>query len=128
MERRTNIASSSITLNTGNLKTLIETTLDENKAENIVTIDLAGKSSFADYMVVASGLSHRHVGALADRITRTLKDRGVEYLHVEGMELCDWVLIDAGDIVVHIFRPEIRGFYNLEKMWAVPMPSESLAV
>ena len=91
--------------------------LDDIKAEDIVTIDLTGKSSIADTMVVTSGRSHRHVAAIADRVVEGLERAGIKKLHVEGMPHCDWVLIDAGDIIVHIFRPEVRTFYNLEKMW-----------
>ena len=96
--------------------------LEDAKAEDLVTIDLEGKSSLADYMVIASGRSDRHVGAIADRVTRMLKDEGHGRAAVEGLETCDWVLIDAGDVIVHIFRPEVRGFYNLEKMWSVESP------
>ncbi len=88
------------------------------KAEDIVSINLTGKTSIADMMVVASGRSNRHVGAIADDVLEKLRDAGVKNLHVEGMPHCDWVLIDAGDVIVHIFRPEVRSFYNLEKMWA----------
>ena len=94
--------------------------LDDAKAEDTVTIDLDGKSSLADYMVVTSGRSDRHVGAVADRVLRMLKDSGHGRAAVEGMETCDWVLIDAGDVVVHVFRPEVRDFYQLEKMWMTP--------
>ncbi len=73
-------------------------------------------------MVIASGTSARHVGALADHVMRMLKELGMEHISVEGQELCDWVLVDAGDVVVHIFRPEARGYYNLEKMWSVSLP------
>ena len=83
-----------------------------------MTIDLRGKSSIADTMVVASGRSNRHVGAVADRLLEQLGKAGVPGLRVEGMPHCDWVLIDAGDVIVHVFRPEVRAFYNLEKMWA----------
>lgn len=96
--------------------------LEDAKAEDIVTIDLEGKSSLADYMVVASGRSDRHVGSVADRIARMLKDKGQGRPATEGTDTCDWVLIDAGDIIVHIFRPEVRDFYNLEKMWSVELP------
>ena len=88
------------------------------KAEDIVTIDLTGKSSIADAMVVASGRSQRHVGAVADRVIRDLGEAGLAGIKVEGMRQSDWVLIDAGDVIVHVFRPEVRAFYNLEKMWA----------
>ena len=92
--------------------------LDEAKAEEVVTIDLAGKTSIGDYMVVATGGSDRHVGAIANQIARKLKEKGRSRVRVEGMEACDWVLIDAGDVIVHVFRPEVRAFYDLEKMWA----------
>lgn len=104
----------------------IEHLLDEDKAEDIVVIDLAGKSSFADRMVIASGRSARHVGAMADRLTERLKAMGLR-VTVEGQPQCDWVLLDAGDVVVHLFRPEVRAFYNLEKMWAAPAPAAVLA-
>jgi ribosome-associated protein len=92
--------------------------LDDEKAEDIVTIDLNGKSDVADSLVIASGRSQRHVGALADKIGRELKDLGVREVRTEGLPACDWVLIDAGDVIVHLFRPEVRGFYNLERIWA----------
>ncbi len=101
------------------LKDLILTSLDDDKAEDLVTIDLTGKSSVADYMVIASGRSHRHVGAIADRLARNLKDAGLGTVQVEGLPHCDWVLIDVGDVIVHLFRPEVREFYNLEKIWGV---------
>ena len=97
---------------------LILDRLDDIKAEDTVTIDLTGKTSIADTMVVSSGRSNRHVGSAADRVIEGLKKAGVTGIRVEGMPHCDWVLIDAGDVVVHIFRPEVREFYNLEKMWA----------
>ena len=92
--------------------------LDDIKAEDTVTIDLTGKTSIADTMVVTSGRSNRHVSAVADRVIAGLKAAGIAGVHVEGMPHCDWVLIDAGDVIVHVFRPEVRAFYNLEKMWA----------
>jgi ribosome-associated protein len=98
--------------------------LDEAKAEKLVTIDLKGKSSIGDFMVVASGRSDRHVGAIAEQLQKKLKEAGRK-ARVEGLEACDWVLIDAGDIIVHVFRPEVREFYNLEKMWLADRPSES---
>ncbi|PSJ59253.1 ribosome silencing factor [Pseudaminobacter soli (ex Li et al. 2025)] len=94
--------------------------LEDSKAENIVPIDLYGKSSLADHMVVASGRSHRHVAAVADHLLKALKDAGLGNARVEGLESADWVLIDSGDIIVHVFRPEVRDFYNLEKMWLAP--------
>ncbi len=93
--------------------------LDDDKAQDIVLIDLKGKSPMADTMIVASGRSHRHVGAIADHLLRTLKDHGLGRAKVEGLPHCDWVLIDAGDVIVHLFRPEVRMFYNIEKIWAV---------
>jgi len=97
---------------------LILARLDDIKAEETVTIDLTGKTSIADIMVVTSGRSHRHVNAVADRVIDGLKAAGISNVHVEGMPHCDWVLIDAGDVIVHVFRPEVRAFYSLEKMWA----------
>ncbi|PWJ84994.1 ribosome-associated protein [Pseudaminobacter salicylatoxidans] len=94
--------------------------LEDSKAENIVPINLTGKSSLADHMVVASGRSHRHVAAVADNLLKALKDAGLGSARVEGLESADWVLIDSGDIIVHVFRPEVRDFYNLEKMWLAP--------
>ena len=96
--------------------------LDEHSAQDTIEIDIRGKSSVADYMIVTSGRSNRHVGALADYVMRELKERGHKDLGVEGLEGCDWVLVDAGDVIVHMFRPEVRVFYNLEKIWSVPLP------
>lgn len=83
-----------------------------------MTIDLAGKSDIADYMIVASGRSSRHVGGMADKVLRRLKEAGLGRARVEGATACDWVLIDAGDVIVHLFRPEVRAFYNLERVWS----------
>jgi ribosome-associated protein len=94
--------------------------LEDSKAENIVSIDIQGKSSLGDYMVVASGRSHRHVAAVAEQLLKALKDAGLGQARVEGLPGADWVLIDAGDVIVHVFRPEIREFYNIEKMWQAP--------
>ena len=101
------------------LENAILAKLDDDKAQDIVLIDLKGKSPMADTMIVASGRSHRHVGALADHLQRTIKDHGLGRTKVEGLPHCDWVLIDAGDVIVHLFRPEVRMFYNIEKIWAV---------
>ncbi len=101
------------------IETLVLGVLDDDKAEDVVSIDLEGKSSVTDVMVIASGRSNRHVGAIADHIMRKLKDEGVGRVKVEGLSTCDWVLIDAGDVIVHLFRPEVRSFYDLEKMWSV---------
>src|SRR5262244_4021864 len=97
---------------------LVLARLDDMKAEDTVTIDLTGKSSIADVMIVTSGRSNRHVGSVADRVLEDLHKAGLSHVRVEGTPLCDWVLIDAGDVIVHVFRPEVRAFYNLEKMWA----------
>ena len=102
----------------------VDQQLDDDKAENILNIPLAGKSPMADAMVVASGRSARHVAALADHVARKLKEAGASKVHVEGLPNADWVLIDAGDVIVHIFRPEVRSFYNLEKLWSEHAPNE----
>jgi ribosome-associated protein len=107
------------------LEELILSRLDADKAEDVVLIDLKGKSPLADAIVVASGRSQRHVGALADRLLRALKDAGYGRARVEGLPACDWVLIDAGDVIVHLFRPEVRAFYNIEKIWSVEPPSRA---
>ena len=88
------------------------------KAEDTVTIDLTGKSTIADTMVVTSGRSNRHVGSVADNVVQELKKAGLKDIRVEGQPHCEWVLIDTGDVIVHVFRPEVRDFYGLEKMWA----------
>ncbi len=97
---------------------LILSELDDDKAEEVVTIDLAGKSDIADAMVIASGRSQRHVGAMADKVLRRLREEGLGAAKVEGLTACDWVLLDAGDVILHIFRPEVRSFYNLERIWS----------
>ncbi|MEI6557858.1 MAG: ribosome silencing factor [Rhodospirillaceae bacterium] len=96
--------------------------LDDDKGEDVVVIDLAGRSSMADYLIIGSGRSSRHVGAMAENLRERLKATGVHGIEIEGMPHCDWVLIDAGDVIVHLFRPEVRLFYNLEKMWGVESP------
>ena len=96
---------------------MILSRLDDMKAEETVTIDLRGKSAFSDYMIVTSGRVNRHVGAIAENVTKALKETGIRNIHVEGMPNCDWVLIDSGDVIVHVFRPEVREFYNLERLW-----------
>lgn len=105
-------------------RNLITHSLSENKAEDITALDLKDKCSFTDYMVVASGRSSRHVTSLAEHVVDDLRKSGGSVLSVEGRETGDWVLIDAGDVVVHIFRPEIRQFYNIEKMWAIPLTTD----
>lgn len=101
------------------LEAAILSRLDEDKAQEVVLIDLKGKSPMADSMIVASGRSQRHVGALADHLLRLLKENGLGRAKVEGLPHCDWVLIDVGDIIIHLFRPEVRAFYNIEKIWSV---------
>ncbi len=102
---------------------LVLASLDDDKAEEVVAIDLRGRTSIADCMVVATGRSARQVGAMAEHLMEKLKAAGVRPSS-EGMPQCDWVLIDGGDVIVHLFRPEVRSFYNLEKMWAVA-PAEA---
>jgi ribosome-associated protein len=109
------------------LLNLIKAQLDDAKAEAVTTIDLDGKAAIADHMVVASGRSTRHVGAIADQLVEKLKEQGYRDLRIEGMPQCDWVLVDAGDVVVHLFRPEVRSFYNLEKLWSEHSPHERAA-
>jgi len=94
--------------------------LEDSKAEDIVTIDITGKSALGDYMVVVSGRSNRHVTAIADHLISDIKGEGLGTPRVEGLESGDWVLIDTGDVIIHVFRPEVREFYNIEKMWAAP--------
>jgi ribosome-associated protein len=96
---------------------LILSRLEDMKAEETVTIDLRGKSAFSDFMVVTSGRANRHVGAIAENVLKSLKDNGIKNIHIEGLPNCDWVLIDSGDVIVHVFRPEVREFYNLERLW-----------
>jgi ribosome-associated protein len=101
------------------LERAILSKLDDDKAQDIVLIDLRGKSPMSDAMIVASGRSHRHVGALADHLQRLMKEQGLGKVKVSGLPHCDWVLLDAGDVIVHLFRPEVRAFYNIEKIWSV---------
>lgn len=107
---------------------IVMTALDDAKAEDVTLIDLHGKTSIADAMVIATGRSNVHVGAIADRLIRALKDAGRGAPAAEGLATGDWVLIDAGDVVVHVFRPEVRQFYNLEKMWGDDRPLERRVV
>ncbi|MBL4756397.1 MAG: ribosome silencing factor [Rhizobiales bacterium] len=108
------------------LKTIIDS-LEDAKAEEIVSIPLAGKSSIADYMVVATGRSTRHVSAVSERVVSDMRDAGWGKAKTEGQDQCDWVLIDAGDVIIHVFRPEVRDFYNLEKMWTAETPPQTAA-
>jgi ribosome-associated protein len=106
---------------------VVLTSLDDSKAEDLVSIDLSGKTPLADYMVIASGRSERHVAAAGERLVEDLKKAGAAQIRIEGLRHADWVLVDAGDIVVHIFRPEVRTFYNLEKMWQADRPNAPVA-
>lgn len=99
--------------------------LEDAKAEQTVAIDITGKSSLSDHMVVTSGRSHRHVGAVADQVAKALREHGFGRPRIEGLPHCDWVLVDGGDVIVHIFRPEVREFYNIEKMWAVDFAADA---
>ncbi len=99
---------------------LVETSMDDDKAQDVVVVDLAGKSDIADYLVIASGTSKSHVRAIAEHIGEKIKKISNYGVSVEGLSQCDWVLVDAGDVIIHVFRPEIREFYCLEKMWDVP--------
>ena len=107
---------------------LIISALDADKAENILTIPLQGKSSMADYMVIANGSSSRQVAAMAEHIELKLKQFGVRLLGLEGMRQADWVLLDANDVIVHLFRPEVRDFYGLERMWLEASDEEVVTV
>jgi ribosome-associated protein len=101
---------------------LIEKALDDGKAEDVVVIDLNGKSNIADFMVLATGRSHRQVVSLAENLRKRLDEAGRKRASLEGLPHGDWVLVDAGDVIVHLFRPEVRAYYNLEKMWGTALP------
>ena len=104
---------------------IVKETLDEDKALGTIVIDLNGKTSLTDYLVIASGNSQRHVGAMAEHLRLTIKEFGIKKVSVEGQSQCNWVLIDAGDVVIHLFQPEVREFYNIEKMWGYPVTDKS---
>ena len=106
---------------------LVSQSLDDDKAEDMVVVNLHGKSSIADYMVIASGRSQRQVASMAEHLEQKLKAAGAKRVAVEGARQGDWVLIDGGDVIVHLFRPEIRRFYNLEKMWGMTLPEPDRA-
>ncbi len=110
------------------IKKLIETTLSKNKANNIVIIDLRRKSYIADYMIIASGTSSRHLQSLSENLIIELKKCGVDNCKIEGYESTDWKLVDAIDIIVHLFHPEKRSFYDLEKMWSEDLPREKALI
>jgi len=106
------------------LSKVVFASLEDAKAEDIVSIDLAGKTTIADRMIIASGRSRTHVGAIADKVIKACREAGFPTPKVEGLPLCDWVLLDARDAIVHIFRPDVRRFYNLEKIWGSDRPGE----
>ena len=111
-----------------NLKNIILDTLDSNKALDIISIDLKNKSSMADYMIIASGTSSRHIQALSEQVLEKLKDNGVKNSKIEGKESSDWKLVDGIDLIVHIFNPEKRKFYELEKIWSELIPKEKVMI
>ena len=111
-----------------NLKKIILNTLDSNKALDVISIDLANKSSMADYMIVASGTSSRHIQALSEQVLEQFKNNGIINCKIEGKDSNDWKLIDGIDLIVHIFNPEKRKFYELEKMWSELIPNEKVII
>lgn len=129
-ERRTAIVTKKVFPNISlrDLERLILTSLDDQKAQDIVSLNVEGKSDFADRMIIASGTSARHVSAMADRVVDALKLAGLQHIPVEGKETCEWVLVDAGNVVVHLFKPEARAYYHLEKMWSVSVPRLEVAL
>ena len=110
------------------LKTVVINTLDLNKAQDIVTIDLKDKSSMADYMIIASGTSSRHIQSLSEQVLEKLKDNGIKNSKIEGKESTEWKLVDGIDLIVHIFHPEKRKFYELEKIWSELIPKEKVII
>ena len=115
-------------MNISDIKDKIEIILDDNKATNIISIDLKKKSFIADYMIIASGTSSRHLQSLSENIVSDLKKIGISNCRIEGRESNDWKLVDAIDIIVHLFHPEKREFYDLEKMWSEPTPKEKMLI
>ena len=111
-----------------NLKSIILDTLDSNKALDIISIDLKNKSSMADYMIIASGTSSRHIQALSEQVLEKLRSNGVKNSKIEGKESSDWKLVDGIDLIVHIFNPEKRKFYELEKIWSELIPKEKITI
>lgn len=107
---------------------LVLASLEENQAADVITIDLRGKTTMADYLVVATGNSARQVGAMAEQLISKLRDLGIHAGNAEGYPQCDWVLVDAGDVIVHLFRPEVRAFYSIEKMWGIEPPASLTAM
>ena len=111
-----------------NLKQIIINTLDTNKAQNIISIDLKDKSSMADYIIIESGTSSRHIQALSEQVLEKFKDNGIKDSKIEGKDSNEWKLVDGIDLIVHIFHPEKRKFYELEKMWSELIPKEKLII
>ena len=114
--------------NTSDLKKIILNTLDSNKALDIISIDLAHKSSMADYMIIASGTSSRHIQALSEQVLEKFKNNGIKNCKIEGKESNDWKLVDGLDVIVHIFNPEKRKFYEIEKIWSELIPKEKVII
>ena len=114
--------------NISDLKSIIINTLDLNKALDVVTIDLKGKSSMADYMIIASGTSSRHIQSLSEQVLEKLKDNGVKNSKIEGKESNEWKLVDGIDLIIHVFHPEKRKFYELEKIWSELIPKEKVII
>ena len=114
--------------NISDLKSVVINTLDFNKAQDIVTIDLKDKSSMADYMIIASGTSSRHLQSLSEQVLEKLKDNGIKNSRIEGKESSEWKLVDGIDLIVHIFHPEKRKFYELEKIWSELIPKEKVVI
>ena len=110
------------------LKTVVINTLDLNKAQDIVTIDLKDKSSMADYMIIASGTSSRHIQSLSEQVLEKLKDNGIKNSKIEGKKSNEWKLVDGIDLIIHIFHPEKRKFYELEKIWSELIPKEKVII
>ena len=110
------------------LKSVVINTLDLNKAQDIITIDLKDKSSMADYMIIASGTSSRHIQSLSEQVLENLKDNGIKNSKIEGKESNEWKLVDGIDLIVHIFHPEKRKFYELEKIWSELIPKEKVII
>ena len=111
-----------------NLKQIIINTLDINKAQDIISIDLKDKSSMADYMIIASGTSSRHIQSLSEQVLEKLKDNGIKNSKIEGKESGEWKLVDGIDLIIHIFHPEKRKFYELEKIWSELIPQEKVII
>ena len=114
--------------NISDLKSAVINTLDHNKAQDIVTIDLKDKSSMADYMIIASGTSSRHIQSLSEQVLEKLKDNGIKNSKIEGKESSEWKLVDGIDLIIHIFHPEKRKFYELEKIWSELIPKEKVII